>query len=193
MNKYNLIVLCGPAGSGKNYMLNKLMSKYPDDLNLIIPDTTRPPRDSEKDGVDYNFLTADKFFTKKHLEVTEFNNWYYGTPLDTLRQDKVNITILNPMAISQIYKYIDNLNIKIFYIDVPDKIRITRQLNRETFPDVYEICRRFLADKQDFNKLLSTHLPLEKINNLTFIDVTKFFTAVKEIIDEFKVDLDNIG
>ena len=193
MNKYILIILCGPAGSGKNYILNNLMSKYPDDLNLIIPDTTRPPRDSEKDGVDYNFLTTDEFFTKKHLEVTEFNNWYYGTPIDALRQNKINITILNPMAILQIYKYIDNLNIKIFYIDVPDKIRILRQLNRETFPDVYEICRRFLADKQDFNKLLSTHLPLKKITNLTFMDITKFFTAVKEIIDEFKVDLDNIN
>ena len=193
MNKYILIILCGPAGSGKNYILNNLMSKYPEDLNLIIPDTTRPPRDSEKDGVDYNFLTTDEFFTKKHLEVTEFNNWYYGTPIDALRQNKINITILNPMAILQIYKYIDNLNIKIFYIDVPDKIRILRQLNRETFPDVYEICRRFLADKQDFNKLLSTHLPLKKITNLTFMDITKFFTAVKEIIDEFKVDLDNIN
>jgi hypothetical protein len=36
------------------------------------------------------------------------------------------------------------------YIDTPDKVRLMRSLQREERPDCHEICRRFLADENDF-------------------------------------------
>lgn len=84
MNKNGLlIVLVGPSGSGKGTVLNELL-KEDKNTFLSISSTTRAPREGEKNGVHYNFITHDEF---KGLidsgEMLEFANYcenYYGTP-----------------------------------------------------------------------------------------------------------------
>ena len=78
-----IVALMGEAGSGKDTILHSIMEKYPSYFNEIISCTTRPPREGEKEGVNYYFLSIDEF-TKKvlngdMLEATEFNDWHYGT------------------------------------------------------------------------------------------------------------------
>ena len=61
-----IVALFGKAGAGKDTVLAELMRKYKDKLNLheIISCTTRPPRQGEKDGVNYYFITQDEFTQK---------------------------------------------------------------------------------------------------------------------------------
>lgn len=86
MNKKGmLIVISGPAGSGKGTVVSLLREMLPD-LGLSISATTRGIREAvgEKDGVHYYFITRDDFEDAlsrgEILEHTVYNGNYYGTP-----------------------------------------------------------------------------------------------------------------
>ena len=195
MSKYTLVILCGKAGAGKDYLLRKLKDHYGDKLNYIVSDTTRPPRDGEVDGVDYNFKTFDEWHEKsshrQYLEMTcyeiakdEF--WFYGTPYSSLVKNKINIGIFNIDGIKQLYEK-DDLNIKIFYISANDRTRLLRQINREEYPDCAEICRRFLADEQDFKNL--TKYPFTKIRNSSGVSDDQCVDYIIEEINQLDLVL----
>ena len=78
-----LFVVSAPSGSGKTTLCNKLL-KGGLSLRRSISMTTRPPRRSEKDGVDYHFVTGKYFreMIKKRgfLEYEENFGHLYGTP-----------------------------------------------------------------------------------------------------------------
>ena len=185
MNKYNLVILCGKAGAGKDYLLQKICEAWPEKVHPIISDTTRPIRYGEEDGVNYNFLTEKEFHSKDHIEQSYFNNWYYGTPVDSLSTDKVNIAVMNPDGIRQVYNR-EDLNIKVFYLSAPDKTRILRQINREMYPDIREICRRFLADEEDFKNLYK--YPTRRLRNSEESDLEQCKYIIEETIDELLAD-----
>ena len=92
----------------------------------------------------------------KIIEAAEFNGWIYGTNIDDLKPDCVNIEILSPEAIETISQD-DRINIFILGCRCNDKTRLIRQLLREDDPDVNEIIRRFSADKRDFSDFEMTH------------------------------------
>ncbi|MBI2272447.1 MAG: guanylate kinase [Chitinophagaceae bacterium] len=78
-----LIILTAPSGSGKTSITRYLIGKYPR-LSFSISATTRAPRGTEKDGVEYHFLSVDDFRTR--IDANEFIEWemvyegkYYGT------------------------------------------------------------------------------------------------------------------
>jgi len=56
-----LIVVSGPAGSGKTTLCARLTEAYPQAIRRVITCTTRPPRGGEVDGVDYHFLARARF------------------------------------------------------------------------------------------------------------------------------------
>lgn len=79
------IILSAPSGSGKTTIVRCLMEANPE-LSFSISATTRAPRGSERDGVDYHFLTPDQFRNK--IDAGEFIEWeevYQGTYYGTLR------------------------------------------------------------------------------------------------------------
>ena len=79
MNNYELIILCGKAGAGKDYLLQQILKHYGNDINAIISDTTRPPRSYEQDGIDYNFLSLETFSeTKLHMKSVEMKILIFG-------------------------------------------------------------------------------------------------------------------
>lgn len=150
-NKYKIIALFGPAGAGKDTIAKIITREHPN-FNWIVSATTRPPRDNEEYGKDYYFLTKKGFKTTAFLEKTKFNNWYYGTPLFSLKKDRFNIGVFNIKGIQTLRK---NKLVEVFpiKIDAKPKIRLERQLKREKNPNCLEICRRFLADEEDFKKI----------------------------------------
>ena len=192
--KYTLVILCGKAGSGKDYLLSKILEHYGDELNPLVSDTTRPPRAGEEDGKEYNFLSYADFFAKKHIEVTSYNvtgeeTWLYGTPYSALREDKINIGILNPDGVRQLYEK-DDLNIHIFLVTATDKTRMLRQMNREKYPNYAEICRRFLADEEDF--LNFCKYPFSRINNSENFEGEQAVAAIIDNIDQLKANFDRM-
>jgi guanylate kinase len=154
---YTIIALFGPSGSGKDYLCKKLESYFPDKVHKIVSYTTRPKRDGEIDGLDYHFITNLKATELDWLELSTFNNdWKYGTTFDCLVEDKVNVGAYNIQGIHSLLemeKQKDNLLVFPVYVEAEPKIRLTRALRREENPDCHEICRRFLADEKDFEKL----------------------------------------
>ena len=153
MNKIKVLAICGEAGSGKDWLLNQLIERNPETMSRIISYTTRPPRENEKNGFDYHFVD-EKAFTPlvlngNMLEATSFNGWYYGTPIDTLKPDKINVGVFNPAGINILFEdsRIEMIVVQMF---VDDKVRLIRQLNREERPNVAEIIRRYQTDVSDF-------------------------------------------
>ena len=83
MEKGLLIVLSGPSGSGKGTVRAQVMKRG--DFAFSVSATTRAPREGERDGVDYYYITREQFEERiangDMLEYTEYNGNYYGTPL----------------------------------------------------------------------------------------------------------------
>ncbi len=94
MNKGLLLVLSGPAGSGKGTVKEFLLQKEP--FEFSVSKTTRAPRPGEVDGKQYSFVTREAFETLIRedgmLEYTEYCGNFYGTPkkesLETLAAGK---------------------------------------------------------------------------------------------------------
>lgn len=178
-----IVALMGEAGSGKDTILHKIMEKYPSYFHEIVSCTTRPPREGEKDGINYHFLSIDEFTRKilngDMLEATEFNNWHYGTDRESLTIDKINIGVFNPEGIRCLQED-DNIELYVFYVRAADKQRLLRQLNREENPDVDEIVRRYKTDTQDFGYLEDIRYQTLENNTLEDIDV-----AIDTIFGQF--------
>lgn len=149
--KIKLLALFGPSGSGKD-TLAKILTRR-EDISEVITCTTRPKRDYEKNGVDYYFLTVEEFTEKvlngTILEATSFRGWFYGTPIESLKEDKINVGVFNIQGIEYLLKD-ERLDVFPIFIACEDKIRLQRCLDRELNPDCKEICRRFLTDAKDF-------------------------------------------
>lgn len=172
--KYRIVALFGKSGAGKD-TIQKYLVKHLVNSKGIVSYTTRPKRDYEKDGVDYNFISEYDFMgnieSHKMLEYAEFRKWYYGTCIEGLEIDKINIGVFNLDGINTLLKD-DRVTILPIFIDAPAKVRIERSLQREENPDCVEICRRFLADEKDFNKKMNfISLKYDNIkNDITIIE-----------------------
>ena len=84
------IVMSAPSGCGKSTLIDLLLQEYPD-LQYSISCTTRQPRGDEEDGIDYHFLSVERFreliAEGAFLEYAEVHDNYYGT----LRQPIVDV------------------------------------------------------------------------------------------------------
>jgi guanylate kinase len=154
---YKIVALMGKAGAGKDAVLTHLPLAAPA-FHEIISCTTRPPREGEKDGVNYHFLSHDDFAEQinsgKMLEVAIFRGWCYGTSIDNLSKDKINIGVFNPTGVATLMDMGEDLvDLLPIYITASDKTRLLRQLNREEHPDVKEIVRRYGTDEDDFSDI----------------------------------------
>lgn len=153
---YNIVALIGEAGSGKDTIMKQIITTCPNEFNEIISCTSRPKREGEKEGINYFYYSPEEFERKvlnnEMLEHTEFNNWYYGTSNDALRSDRLNIGVFNPDGI-RILSANPNVKLTVYKIMCSPKTRLLRQLNRENNPNVDEIIRRYVTDKNDFDHL----------------------------------------
>lgn len=82
--KNKIVIIAAPSGSGKTSVVRHLLKVFPDQLAFSISAATRSPRNYEKNGVDYYFISVEEFESK--IEENEFVEWemvyegkYYGT------------------------------------------------------------------------------------------------------------------
>lgn len=84
------LVICGPSGSGKSSIVNKVSEEYPDCFGLCCSHTTRKMRDGELDGVNYFFVAKDEFLDAKErgefIETAEFAGNFYGTSRGAIKR-----------------------------------------------------------------------------------------------------------
>ena len=85
-----LFVISGPAGAGKSMIVKRLTEKHPD-VGVSVSCTTRAPRPGEVDGVNYHFVSEERFQTL--VEEGAFYEWahvhqnHYGTLKSTVQQE----------------------------------------------------------------------------------------------------------
>ena len=155
MDKYKILALFGESGAGKDTIQKWMVSKL-EGTKGIVSCTTRPKRDYEIEGQDYYFIDPIKFAEKvlngTMLEATSFNDWFYGTPIDELDKNKINIGVFNIQGIECLLED-SRLDVIPVYVEVSDKTRLIRTLQREENPNCLEICRRFQTDKKDFDDI----------------------------------------
>ena len=82
--------------------------------------------------------------------------WSYFTVEDSQFQGKENVLLINTLeGYEQIVSYFGKKNVIPLYIEIEDGIRLSRALRREQtqkYPKYQELCRRFLADSEDFSE-----------------------------------------
>ena len=153
--KIKLVALMGESSSGKDTILSKLSLIY-SGLHKVVSTTTRPIRDYEKDGKDYFFIDehgfAEKILNFEMLEATDFNDWFYGTEIKALDENRINVGAYNPDGVRCLLED-SRIDLKVIYIKADDKTRIIRALNREEEPNIEEIFRRYGTDKNDFDSI----------------------------------------
>lgn len=183
MNK--IYMLMGKSASGKdtikNLVINKLKENEWDKYNFseAVMYTTRPIRNGEIDGVDYNFVSQE-FLEEARIkdniiEERNYNTihgiWTYFTHVDSMNLNEHNYIYINTLeAYTNLIKYFDKDIVVPIYIWIDDGIRLQRALNREIKeknPKYSELCRRFLADQDDFSEeKINSIYKLEKFENI---------------------------
>jgi guanylate kinase len=82
-DKLRPVVFCGPSGTGKSTLIKRLMNEYPNAFAFSVSHTTRKPREGEKDGREYHFVTREQMIkaieNNEFLENAEFSGNMYGT------------------------------------------------------------------------------------------------------------------
>jgi len=138
-----MIILVGESASGKSTIEKQLVKNG---LNKIISYTTRPMRDGEFDGVDYHYISEMKFkdYLNKNFfaEYTIYNGWYYGIAHEDCLDNSV--CVVEPHGFRQLLK-IKDLHIKSFYIQVPERVRLKRMVDRGD--NLMEVFRRIFSDQ----------------------------------------------
>ena len=157
--------LMGKSASGKDTIYNRLLAMERLHLRRVVPYTTRPMRSGETDGQTYVFCTeqqvADFEAAGKIIELrayhTVYGIWKYFTADDgqicLAESDYLMIGTLE--AYEQIRDYFGMDKVCPVYVEVDDGLRLQRALDRERAqdqPKYAEMCRRFLADAEDFSE-----------------------------------------
>lgn len=181
-----IFYLMGKSSSGKDTVYKKIMQNKEMNLKKIVPYTTRPIREGEKEGVQYHFTDLEGFNNLvedgKVIEYRVYNTfhgeWRYFTVSEGIDLDNNNYLIIGtPESYKATKEYFGNDKVMPILISVDDGIRLQRALNREMkqeVPKYEEMCRRFLADAKDFSEeKLNECGIVERFNNEDLDDCLK--------------------
>lgn len=161
-----IFIIMGKSGAGKtslSYEVSKLLS-----IPVVVSSTSRPIREKEQEGIDYYYKTKEDMLeiskNNGFVEYVEYNGWLYGVEKAEIEKMNSNcLVVVEPKGFEQFKKFFGDRVVPI-YIDTPDKPRLLRSLHREANPNCYEICRRLIADTEDFSKVESD-MSIKKIDN----------------------------
>lgn len=186
-----IFYIIGKSSSGKDSVYKRLILKM--GLKPIVLYTTRPMRENEQEGREYHFVTRDCFEKmKKTGDVIEerIYNTIHGEWIYFTARSSIDLSSGSCLGIGTLESYVkmkENFGEAVvpIYIEVEDGIRLSRALERERLeasPKYAELCRRFLADSEDFSEenIKSSGIKMRFSNN------GKVEECVSEIINFIK-------
>lgn len=160
-----MLILCGKSGSGKDTVAQKILEKYEENVLKLVSDTSRPMREGEVDGREYNFTSKEKFLKGiedgKFVEYRSYNTlvngvpdeWYYGTSkFEKTEEGKLVVAIKDLEGAKVLKDYCEEIGepCECILLEVDDKVREARAKLRGSF-DQIEWDRRLKADEVDFS------------------------------------------
>lgn len=160
-----IICFMGKSSTGKDTIFRKLIEDGEPKLYTLVPYTTRPIRDGEQNGVEY-FFTDEEGYRKlseagKIIEErtydTYYGLWRYFTVDDgNIDLEHKSYAVIGTLeAYNKLCDFFGRENIVPVLVEVDDGVRLQRALDREKMqeqPKYEEMCRRYLADGQDFDE-----------------------------------------
>ena len=163
--QHRIFCIMGKSGTGKDTLYRELLNDGALPFERLVPCTTRPIRAGEKNGREYNFYTVEEMqaleregkIIESRCYHTVHGPWYYFTAddgqIDLARHSTLLIGTLESYVALRAYFGADL--VMPVYIEVEDGERLQRALDRERAekePKYRELCRRFLADCEDFSE-----------------------------------------
>ena len=152
MSKGKLLIFSAPSGSGKSTIVNFLMQEHPElNMHFSISCTTRAPRGTEKNGVEYFFLTPEEFKAKiAEGAFVEYEEVYTDRFYGTLK--------------SQVENQINNGENVVFDVDVKGGCNLKNIFGNEALsvfvqpPSVEELRRRLVGRATDAPEVIEQRL-----------------------------------
>ena len=150
--RHRIFCLMGKSGTGKDTIYRELLSDGALPFERLVPCTTRPIRAGEQNGREYHFYSVEEFralervgkVIESRCYETVHGPWYYFTADD----GQIDLASRSTLMIGTLESYLALL-------EVEDGERLQRALDRERAekaPKYRELCRRFLADCEDFSE-----------------------------------------
>lgn len=159
----NIFYLMGKSASGKDTIYKKIQERFPA-LREVVIYTTRPMRAGEREGVEYHFVTREEFEAMRQkgivIESRDYHTvhglWTYFTVDDEQFHTEEDLLAIGTLeSYQKMRTYLGEERLVPLYVEVEDGLRLSRALERERSqkePKYQELCRRFLADAQDFSE-----------------------------------------
>lgn len=153
-----LVVVSGPSGTGKGTICKRVINEM-NDIKLSISMTSREPRRTEVNGVEYYFVSKEEFENRiKNNEFLEYaivhNNQYYGTPKSKIDDDLNNGTsVILEIDIQGALKVKDIIKDAIFIFIMPPSMKILKQrlIDRNT-ESIEKVMERFKTAYKELNE-----------------------------------------
>ncbi len=186
--------IIGKSGTGKDTVLAEILKDTNLNIEKIVPYTTRPKREGEEEGVNYHFVTdsqlnqmiQDNLVIEKRSYNTVNGIWNYFTASKNIDDSKNYIIITTQKALDKFFDFFGNNRIHVIYLYLDDKTRLERCIMRESnqaSPNYTEVCRRFVADEDDYDEEI-----IKTYKNYTIIDtkdnLTDYTERIKNIINQ---------
>ena len=163
--RHRIFCIIGKSGTGKDTLYQELLNDEALPFERLVPCTTRPVRAGEQNGREYFFYTVEELraleqagkVIESRCYKTVHGPWYYFTADDGQIDPARHSTLLIGTLVSYVAlrDYYGADKVVPVYVEVEDGERLQRALNRERAeesPEYRELCRRFLADCEDFSE-----------------------------------------
>ena len=152
--KGELIVFSAPSGAGKTTIVKEILKEFPR-IIFSISATTRPKRKSEKDGIEYFFITEEEFKqkikNKEFIEWEKFYDYYYGT-LKSFISDNIQagkpvlleLDVKGALTIKRLYPYAH-----LIYISPPSFDELVNRLRQRNTENESDFAKRIDRAKME--------------------------------------------
>ena len=179
-----VIILTGKSCSGKDSVRRELEKLG---WENVVSYTSRPIRENEVDGIDYNFVNRGQFekmiMTEQMIEYRTYNTlvnnipdkWYYGLKKEKLDPKGCYVVILDLDGTENFIKYYGKKNCFVVYMCCTKSERERRAIERGSF-DKTEWNRRLVADDKDFKSK-----KLKKLIDFTVVNMSDNIEDIPQI------------
>ena len=181
-----MVVLSSPSGVGKTTITKKIQQKY-QNFKVSVSHTTRKPRSNEVDGVDYSFVSKNKF--EKLIKDNEFYEYakifenYYGTfkkNVDQLIKKNDILFDIDWQGTQQLSSSINSNLIKIFLI-TDSKEELKKRLLKRDQNTIEEVEKRFNSFNEDVKHWKDyDYILINKNLDVCFKQIEKLILNIKD-------------
>jgi guanylate kinase len=142
-NRAHLFILSAPSGAGKSTLGSALRRRYPQ-LGYSVSYTTRPPREGERDGVHYHFITTEAF--EVGIEQGRWAEWarvhdnYYGTSAEILETYLAeDVSVLMDIDVQGAAQIVKRFPAAVTIFIMPPSLEMLRQRLEDRQTDTPEV------------------------------------------------------